>query len=77
MIMTIECPKCKATLESTDKRCPYCRTPIKANANKVPQAEFTDAEREAFLKERKANAPSGCLIFILLPILATCLWVLL
>jgi len=74
--MIIECSRCKAALEPKDKRCRYCRAPIKANANNIPQAEFTDADRDAFLKERKANQPSGCLIFILLPIAAaTCLWV--
>jgi len=73
--MTIECPRCKAALESKDKRCPYCRTPIKASANDVPQAEFSDEDRDAFLKDRP-EAPSGCLIFILLPISAACLWIL-
>ena len=79
--MTIECPKCKAALESKDKRCPYCRTPIKANANDIPQAEFSDADRDAFLKDR-SDTPNGCMIgcmiFILLPIAtATCLWLVL
>jgi len=74
--MIIECPKCKAALESKDKRCPYCRTPIKANANDIPQAEFTDADREAFLGDRKVNpSASGCMIFILLPIAIACLWI--
>lgn len=72
-MMIIECPRCKAALEPKDKRCRYCRTPITTNANDIPQAEFTDTDREAFLKGREANA--GCLIYILLPIaVAGCLW---
>lgn len=77
--MATVCPKCKAVLESKDKRCPYCRTPIKANVKDIPQAEFSDAERDGFLRDRKVNnSNSGCMIFILLPIAAAaCLWMLL
>lgn len=44
------------------------------DSGKMPVATFTDAERDAFLSDRKATNASGCMIFILLPIALTCLW---
>jgi len=45
-----------------------------SDSGKTSEARFTDADREAFLRERRAANP-GCLIFILLPVIATCLWI--
>ena len=79
--MKIQCSNCKAVLKETDKFCSYCRTPIvnqteQSTKQQPSQADFTDEEREGFLRDRKPANTSGCMIFILLPIIAACLWIL-
>lgn len=44
------------------------------DSGKVPVATFTDADRDSFLRDRGAANSSGCMIFILFPIAASCLW---
>jgi len=51
--------------------------PKKPSVNHTSKSSFTDAEREAFLSDRKKANSSGCLIFILLPIAIASLLVLL
>jgi len=80
--MKVQCSSCKAIVKETEQICSYCRTPLpKQSENKGTVAatpEFTDKDREAFLSDRKVpQNGSGCMVFILLPIIAAaCLWIL-
>ena len=44
------------------------------DSGKTPVVRFTDADRDSFLRDRSTTNASGCMVFILLPIAATCLW---
>lgn len=82
--MKVQCTSCRAVVKETEQICSYCRTPLlKKNKNQrtvATTSEITDQEREAFLSDRKTVSQngSGCMVFILLPIITVaCLWILL